>query len=99
MPPAQGIGVEIVVPQEIASEFAKEKEKGTVQGSPQKGVSVQPSGKGIPDERHKNKGVAGVEDWIVPPAKKTAKVALTRRASTSSALGANSLSADAIDPG
>ena len=54
-----------MVPQEIVPELAKEKEKDAAQEGPQKGVSVQPSRKGIPGERHKNKGVAGVEDWIV----------------------------------
>ena len=99
MPPAQEIGVEIVVPPEGAAKLATERDKEAVQERPLMGVSVQTSGEGSSEVRLKNKGVAGVDDWIVPPAKKTAKVAQTRQVSSSSALGVNSLSADAIDPG
>ena len=99
MPPAQEIGVEIVVPPEGASKLATEKDKEVVQERPLMGVSVQTSGEGSSEVRLKNKGVAGVDDWIVPPAKKTAKAAQTQRPSSASALGVIFLSADAIEPG
>ena len=93
------VGVEIMVPQEVAPKLAKGKEKEAAQEGPQKGVSVHPSRERIAGERHKNKSVAGIEDWIVPSAKKTTKVTRTPRAFSSSDSRVNLLSVDAIDSG
>ena len=62
------------------------------------GVSDQPRRGVNPDGQNKTKSIARDEEWIVPPARKTAKAAQSTGAS-SSALGVSPLSADAIDSG